>query len=136
MTRGERNNNPGNIREYAFDGVHWKGERATDDDPEFEEFDAPQDGLRALARVLLTYQRKHHLRTIGEIIERWAPGSENDTAAYVADCAERCGIGEAELIDLERIQNLTPLVKSIIWHENGRCIYSDNAILLACKDAY
>ena len=50
LTRGERNNNPGNIRQTDAD---WIGERATDSDPAFEEFTTPEDGIRALARLLL-----------------------------------------------------------------------------------
>ena len=33
MTRGERNNNPLNIRRVA--GTHWRGEAAVQDDPAF-----------------------------------------------------------------------------------------------------
>src|SRR5262245_58187606 len=98
-TRGERNNNPGNLREV--DGVHWVGERATDDDPAFEEFNTPEDGIRALAKTLLSYQRKHGLRTVTGIITRWAPSNENNTIAYIDAVARSMGVLSSADIDLE-----------------------------------
>jgi hypothetical protein len=126
-TRGERNNNPGNLRELP--GDHWEGERATDDDPEFEEFDAPEDGIRALAKTLLTYQRKHGLATLRQIITRWAPPSENDTEAYIEAVAGALTVSADQPIDLTDRNLLVDLVKAIICRENGRCIYSDATIL-------
>lgn len=128
MTRGERNNNPGNIRESDGDGTHWKGERATDDDKSFEEFDTPEDGIRALAKVLLNYQRKHGLRTVSAIINRWAPTNENDTLAYVDAVAKSIGVLTLAELDLEDSSILFGLVKAIIRHENGRVIYNDRQI--------
>jgi hypothetical protein len=53
VPRGIRLNNPGNIKEAPGDKTQWQGERATDDDPVFEEFVSPEAGIRALARTLL-----------------------------------------------------------------------------------
>ena len=127
MTRGERNNNPGNIREYAND-PHWQGERATDDDPAFEEFDTPEDGIRALAKVLLSYQRKHGLRTVRQMIDRWAPPNENNTGAYVDAVARDMGVLANSDVDLESALRLFDMCKAIIRHENGRVIYPDAQI--------
>ena len=41
------------------------------------------DGVRAMMRLLQKYQRSYNLHTVKEIVERWAPRNENDTAAYV-----------------------------------------------------
>ena len=127
MTRGERNNNPGNIREYAND-PHWVGERVTDDDAAFEEFDTPEDGIRALAKTLLAYQRKHGLRTVKKMINRWAPPNENDTGAYVDAVAHDMGVLEDTDIDLSSPSILCSMVRAIIRHENGRVIYSEEQI--------
>lgn len=134
QTRGERNNNPGNIRE--IDGVQWKGERATDDDKAFEEFDTPEDGIRALAKILLNYQRKHGLRTVNSIINRWAPSNENDTLAYVDAVSRQMGVLTMAEIDLESSSRLFDLVKAIIRHENGRVVYSDQQIEDGIERAY
>ena len=123
-TRGERNNNPGNIREFKHDGTHWLGERATDDDPAFEEFDTPTYGIRALALVLINYQRKHGLRTLRQIIDRWAPPNENNTGAYLEHVCQEVGVGPDETISMLTSDTLSKVVRAIIKHENGRCIYS------------
>lgn len=135
MTRGERNNNPGNIREYAND-PHWIGERATDDDTAFEEFDTPEAGIRALAKVLLSYQRKHGLRTVQQIISRWAPSNENNTLAYIDAVAKSMGVLSETDVDLESSTRMFDLVKAIIRHENGRVIYSDAQIEDGIDRAY
>lgn len=127
-TRGERNNNPGNIREYPGDRTAWQGERATDDDLEFEEFETPAAGIRALAKVLLAYQVKYGIRSVRGFINRWAPSSENNTDAYVRAVSKRMGVKETEALDITDRSTLAKLVGAIIWHENGRCIYSDVAI--------
>jgi hypothetical protein len=119
LPRGIRNNNPGNIREPAGDRTQWVGERATDDDPAFEEFVSPVDGIRALAIVLRNYQRKHGLSTVEQIIGRWAPPSENDTAAYIAKACAAGGWTRTTVLDTSRYAHIEPLVQVIIAHENG-----------------
>jgi hypothetical protein len=122
-TRGERNNNPGNVRSVG--GVVWQGQSIVQDDLDFVVFKASQYGIRAIARILRTYKFQG-LTTISQAIARWAPGSENDTNAYVTDVCDRCGIAATDVVDFDAIIAL--LVKAIIWHENGRCIYGDDVI--------
>lgn len=136
ITRGERNNNPGNIREYPGDTTAWQGERSTDDDPEFEEFKSPQDGIRALAKVLLAYQSRYGIRTVRGIINRWAPDNENNTEAYIKSVADRMGVDDKEPIDLSNRHTMLQLVRAIIYHENGRCIYAEPDIIAAISRAY
>lgn len=83
QARGIRNNNPGNIRNSERND--WKGEvsKADKKDQVFEEFETMSDGVRAMMRLLQKYQRSYNLHTVKEIVERWAPRNENDTAAYV-----------------------------------------------------
>ena len=123
-TRGERNNNPGNIR----DGQRWQGESGMDSDKAFEEFASPEDGIRALGKVLLTYQRKHGLRSVKQIVNRWAPPNENDTGAYVYSVAAALVVHPTEPLDLEDRNVLCKLVRAIIKHENGRVLYADAVI--------
>ena len=123
-TRGERNNNPGNIRET---GTAWRGEIEGDD--EFETFSSPQDGVRALAKNLLTYQSKHDLLSVRGMISRWAPPNENDTEKYVAAVAEQMGVRADEQLNLAQDPpRLAAMVRAIIQQENGRNIY-DNAVI-------
>jgi hypothetical protein len=118
-TRGIVNNNPGNIRKS---NAGWHGAIAGSD-PAFVTFDTPEDGIRAMAKVLLTYQRQHGLDTIAELIERWAPAAENDSFAYIDDVATRLGIDPDERIDLANPAILAALCGAIIRHENGRQPY-------------
>jgi hypothetical protein len=130
MTRGLVNNNPGNIRK---NGTAWHGAVAGSD-PAFVTFDRPEDGIRAMAKVLLTYQRQHGLDTIAELLERWAPAVENDSFAYIDDVATRLGLDPDERIDLGDRAVLAALCGAIIRHENGVQPYAD-AVLAAGVDA-
>ncbi|MGK9168040.1 structural protein [Inquilinus limosus] len=135
-TRGERNNNPGNIERIAANP--WQGRlseaeyRGTAEfqrnGGRFEVFSAPVWGIRALAALLIAYQDRHGLRTIRGIISRWAPGQENDTDAYIAHVARLTGFGPDAVLDLHGYAHLAPLVKAVITHENGRNIYPDSVI--------
>lgn len=135
LTRGERNNNPGNIRESAGDKTKWVGERATDDDKAFEEFIKPEDGIRALAVTLHTYYTKYALNTVKAIIWRWAPSNENNTHAYIAAVAAQMHVAPDSALNLADVDILVSLVKAIIHHENGRCIYPDPVVQEAVKRA-
>lgn len=121
-TRGERNNNPGNIDRTA---TKWQGQSADQPDSRFVKFDAPEWGIRAIARTLFTYRDKHGLKTIRKIINRWAPPVENDTGAYVSAVANQVGVDPDVEIDLDNPVLLVRLVRAIIRHENGRCVYAD-----------
>lgn len=114
QARGIRNNNPGNIR-HSRD--RWQGMRAEQTDPDFVQFVAPEWGIRALARLLLNYQTVHGLRTVRQLINRYAPPAENDTGAYVRHVAAALGVDPDESIAVR--DHLRPLVETIIRHENG-----------------
>lgn len=116
LPRGIRNNNPGNIRKTA---IAWRGE-IEGKDPEFEAFETLEHGVRAMAKTLLTYYRVHKLKTVGWIISRWAPPSENDTLAYIRSVSKALGVEPDETIDLENRETLCKLVSAIVRHENGR----------------
>ena len=47
-------------------------------------------GCRALLKLLQTYVEKRGCKTIRQIVERWAPPSENDTRSYVLSVASVC----------------------------------------------
>lgn len=94
-------------------------------DPDFVQFTAPKWGIRALYRVLRTYQVKHGLATIAEIIGRWAPPNENDTGAYAKAVAKACGVATDDVIDIVTDKAMAAnLVMAIIRHENGQQPYS------------
>jgi hypothetical protein len=123
MTRGEKNNNPTNIRHVI--GTTWVGQSDTQTDDAFVQFTDPTYGIRACARILKSYQLEG-LLTLSEIIDRWAPPNENNSLAYVTDVCNRC---ELEPDDPVNYQTSMPgIIKGIVWHENGECIYTDAQI--------
>jgi len=81
VSRGIRNNNPLNIRKSAS---KWKGKLTPSHDPDFEQFDTLENGIRAAALIVKTYITRYHCNTPEAIIARWAPASENNVKAYVA----------------------------------------------------
>jgi len=136
-TRGERNNNPGNI-DFLPD-IQYLGETGiekTATHPRFATFDTPIHGIRALARNLLAYQKLHKLHTIRDIIARWAPGSENDTQAYIDAVCKSTGYAADINLILSDTDTLLALVRAIILHENGRCIYTQTTLKDGVREAY
>lgn len=123
QTRGERNDNPGNIRH----GSNWQGLAPTQPDPDFCTFTDAKYGFRALAKVLLVYRAKG-FDTVRTIIERWAPSSENNTGAYVSAVAGYMGCDPDTHLDVSDYSQMYPLVCAITRHENGRNNYLRSTI--------
>lgn len=115
LPRGVRCHNPGNIEK----GDPWQGLAEIQRDPRFCTFEAPRWGIRAICRILITYQDRHGLNTVRGIINRWAPPIENDTGAYVRHVADLCGVGPDDAINVFDYAVMKPLVQAIIRHENG-----------------
>jgi hypothetical protein len=128
LPRGIRNNNPGNI-EYQ-PNTQWQGLADPPVEPEgrFARFIDATYGIRAIARLLITYQTKHKCDTVRKIIDRWAPPTENNTAAYIRSICEAVDAYPDEMIDVRDYHTIKPLVKAIIKHENGQQPYSDAQI--------
>ena len=91
--RGIRNNNPLNIR---LSSDKWQGQvlpQRGSGEGAFCVFSEMKWGWRAAFRLLChTYYGKYKLRTIRDIIYRWAPPNENGTLVYIRSVAERTGI--------------------------------------------
>jgi len=122
--RGIRNNNPGNLEN---NGIDWKGLSLVQGDKRFYQFAKPEYGIRALARVLKTYERKYGINTVKGIIDRWAPPHENNTESYIKHVAQVLGVRPNEPFAVT--ENLVPLTEAIILHENGSNPYSMETIV-------
>ncbi len=118
MSRGLRNCNPGNIRRTG--GGRYRGETKTATDPEFREFTALEWGYRAMFTLLYTYRLRYGLKTLRELISRWAPPTENRTDAYIRFVAERTGIGPDCPLDLLDPKQMIPVAAAMSEVENGR----------------
>lgn len=128
-TRGCRNFNPGNIDYNKAN--KWQGQLGLEEGvpkPRFARFDSPENGIRALGKLLLTYQDKHKLRTVAAIINRWAPSVENDTASYVKAVERLTKTKPGDTIDLRSYGVMAGFVKAIIHHENAGFEYPDEVL--------
>ena len=135
--RGVRNNNPGNIDFNPRNA--WQGQIGIEvgvTKPRFAQFDSPENGIRALGKLLLNYRGKDGLPGVGrpgidtplEFISRWAPSSENNTLAYAQAIAKRLGVGVRDSIVISKPQVLREVVVGIIAHENGGNPYKAQVI--------
>ena len=121
-TRGERNNNPGNIRPA---GYTWQGQTGIDSGAmgSYLIFSTPEYGIRAIAKDLLT-KFGRGLNTVRLIISAYAPPSENPTESYISAVSRSLGVMSTSILNLRDSFTLTSFVYAIIKHENGRVIYT------------
>ena len=124
MTRGQRNNNPLNIRHSAD---QWQGARKEQTDKSFVQFESMAYGYRAAWKTLESYW-KHFHRTgqyynVTNIITRWAPPKENDTEAYIRTVLQLTGIGGKENLlppdNVDSYDRLAKLVSAMTCVECG-----------------
>lgn len=120
-SRGIRNNNPGNIR---ISDTKWQGKVIPSKDTDFEQFVSPAYGIRALAKLLLN-DEKTGVDTVRKVITKYAPSSENNTAAYIAAVAEHLTVGADDTLDFDNYETMYGFIAAIIMHENGDIPYSD-----------
>lgn len=123
LPRGIRNRNPFNIETGPR---LWVGQ--VGDDGRFCKFIDPHHGIRAGCVLLINYGRKYGLRTIQGIISRFAPSTENNTAAYVAAVSRDTHFPATKTLDTENIDVLVALASAIIRHENGYNPYDPETI--------
>jgi len=127
LTRGERNNNPGNIR--PSNAYSWLGQIGVDSGAmgSYVIFDTPEHGIRAIAKDLLT-KFNRGLNTVSEIIAAYAPPSENNTGSYISAVSSQIGEYPDTELDMRDISTLSNFVYAIIQHENGRVSYTPGQI--------
>ena len=121
IARGERNNNPGNIRH----GSKWQGLSIEQTDKDFCQFISPEYGIRAIYKLLQTYQKKYGLNTIKTIINRYAPPNENNTVGYISQASKEIGIEADNPINTQLKNVAIPLAVAIVNIELGYQPYSE-----------
>lgn len=101
-TRGLRNNNPFNIRKSKS---RWLG-KIKGNDNEFETFDSLEHGYRAGLILLANYYKKYKLHSVGAILRRFAPSTENNLDNYESFIQRESCIPPDAFISL----------KFLLWH--------------------
>lgn len=109
MTRGFRNNNPGNLT-Y---GTPWNG--VVGNDGPYAVFDTLQNGIRALGKDLLAKMGRG-LTTIRSIVTVYAPPSDNPTESYIGSVSARMDMDPDATLTVGDLANLAD---AIIYFENG-----------------
>ncbi len=130
--RGIRNKNPGNVR---VSQQKWKGEVHPGTDKDFCQFSTMPYGVRCTAMVFLDYYHTHSLRSVAQMINRWAPPVENETSAYVQAVAARMGVKADAALDLTKPSVLEALCAAVFHQEEGGSFVAsadlDNGVTLA-----
>ena len=125
LPRGLRNNNPGNIR---ISKTKYLGEVQPSQDSSFKQFQSIDYGYRAMFVLLEHYYKARGLKTIRQIINRYAPASENNTEAYIQQVASICFRSADEEIDITNKDEMVLLVSAMSRVENGRIANVDDVI--------
>lgn len=124
LSRGMRNNNPGNIEYGNFAKKHG----ATGSDGRFAIFPTMEAGQAAMQELLRSNYLDAGKDTISKVISKYAPPKENNTAAYIASVAKQTGIGPDQKLSEA---NLPALAAAISRHENGAAWDQRNAAAVA-----
>ena len=112
--RGQRNNNPLNIR-HSSD--KWEGARIEQTDKSFVQFESMAYGYRAAWKVLESYWKYFHQvgqpYNVTNINTRCPPPTQNDTQAYIRTVLKLTSLGGKEHlpqpsrgIDTERLERM------------------------------
>ncbi len=117
--RGERNNNPGNIDYNPAN--KWQGQLPHDPKIEsrFCRFQSPEYGIRAIYKLLQTYQTKYGLNSVKAIINKYAPPNENNTAGYINRAAADIDIGINDHLNTKDKKTGIALATAIVGVELG-----------------
>ena len=139
LPRGLRNNNPLNIR-WTPGTRPWQGQKSHDG--RFAIFETMEDGYRAAFRVLDSYNKKHNIYSVREIIYRWAPPQDhNNTRAYIERVCKEAHLKETDLIVVdswidEKREDAMWLVWAMAKVENGDKFISYDDIKTVEKGYY
>ncbi len=115
MSRGLRNNNPGNIR---LSPIRYQGEVVPSQDKAFKQFQTMAWGYRAMFVLLHTY-RKNGYRTLRQMINRYAPPVENNTGAYLNTVSTQAHVFPDVELDTMDPAEMIPVVSAMSRVENG-----------------
>ena len=121
--RGIRNNNPGNLNFAGQRGAHLE----SGPNARFAAFNTMQEGLGALANQLHLYAARG-VDTVNTIINKYAPGFENNTNGYIASVVRGTGLNPNAHLNLDDPATMQSLMKAITTVEVGRNRISDTQI--------
>ncbi len=122
MSRGLNNNNPGNIRKS---NDVFLGEKIPSSDVAFKQFTHIKYGYRAMFVTIGTYICNGY-NTLEKIVARWAPSSENNTAAYVQAVEKWSKVNRSKTLSLKNGKEVIKIVSAMSRFENGKVANEDD----------
>lgn len=122
-TLATRNNNPLNIR---FSANQWNG-KSGDNGSGFEQFDTADHGFRAGLKLMRNHVN-NGADTLGALINKWAPPSENDTAQYAQSVSKQTGIPVDAKLNPNDPQQMTAIAKAMAKQEGYQGQVSDSQL--------
>lgn len=125
MSRGLRNCNPGNIRRSK---VHYLGEVRPSQDSDFKQFESMAYGYRAMFVLMDSYRRRYALNTLRQMLNRYAPPSENFTEGYIRFVSQKTGILPDEELNTRSERDMVPIISAMSEIENG--VSADRSMVL------
>lgn len=114
--RGLRNNNPLNL---GFVAGQQGLDPAAPSDGRFGRYTSMEAGIAQSVRQMQIHARRG-FDTVGKLIQKWAPETENDTAGYIRRVEAETGLGRDSRIDFTDEAMLARLVRAMARVENGR----------------
>lgn len=111
LTRGMRNCNPMNI---VGGPNQWQGMAKGQTDKQFVQFVSVTYGLRAAIILLTKYHRDYNLKTVPEIVHRWAPDggeAEKNYITHVRNTLFKSDINQTRA-------DLFKLMQAMCWFES------------------
>lgn len=117
LSRGLRNNNPGNLIKT---NIAWQGKVPHNKNPDdrFEQFTSMVWGLRAMIMDVVGDIVKKEQNTLRKLISKYAPAHENDTQAYINGVARQIGIAPDAIIEVNQ-PLIQKLILAMVQIENG-----------------
>lgn len=120
MSRGERNNNPLNLRKS---NNNWLGKVKPSTDPAFEQFTSLAYGFRAAMVNIRTISRRHNNQlSVAQLIRTWAPAGDgnNNPVLYTNSVCQLAKVSSATIIDFKNQSQIVSIVGAMAQVECGR----------------
>ncbi len=76
-------------------------------------------GYRALIKLLQNYRKLYNLNTIAELINRWAPPTENKTSAYITRVCKEMQVPSTYVPDINDKATMCAMAAAISQVENA-----------------
>jgi hypothetical protein len=106
----------------AASGNNLVGLRPTGATTGFQTFGSPEESIAAGVRQLQTNMDQHKITTLAQQITRWAPPSENDTAAYIKAVAAETGLDPNAPLNVHDKEVARQVIAAIAHRETGRSV--------------